>query len=142
MAQSLDFERVLATPGCAKSPHFALHFLDSVPAPALWALRENPEFAGACSKLPPSHVCYGLVVPKRYARRAVTRNLLKRQIRQTLQTFGSASLQTPKMRNGMWVVRLRSSFDIKQYRSGASKLLQDVVARELNDLFMRLPMLA
>jgi ribonuclease P protein component len=45
------------------------------------------------------------VVPKRHARRAVTRCLLKRQIRAVVSGHADA------LARGLWVVRLRAPFD-------------------------------
>ena len=44
----------------------------------------------------------GLVIPKRHARRSVTRSLLKRQIR------AAAARRGPNSAQGLWVVRLRA----------------------------------
>ena len=61
----------------------------------------------------------GLVVPKRHARRAVTRNLLKRQLRAAMGRHG-ASLPA-----GLWVVRLRAPFDRAEFLSPGSTALRD-----------------
>jgi ribonuclease P protein component len=55
----------------------------------------------------------GLVVPKRHAKRAVTRTLVKRQIRNV------AAACAPQLEPGLWVVRQRSPFDPKQFPSCA-----------------------
>ena len=46
----------------------------------------------------------GCVVPKRHARRAVTRSLLKRQIRGAFDRHAAA------LAGGLWLVRLRAPF--------------------------------
>ena len=66
----------------------------------------------------------GYVVPKRHARRAVTRVLLKRQIR---QIFGEAEGLPP----GLWVVRLRAPFDVRQFPSASSDALRAAARAEL-----------
>ena len=66
----------------------------------------------------------GAVVPKRHARRAVTRTLLKRQIR-------SVAVAQPGLAHGLWVVRLRSPFDRVAFSSAASDALRDCASQEL-----------
>jgi len=73
----------------------------------------------------------GLVVPKKHAKRAVTRALVKRQIRNVVA--GCAAQLEP----GLWVVRLRSPFDPKQYPSAASDALKAAARAELRALFER-----
>ena len=73
----------------------------------------------------------GTVVPKRHARRAVTRTLLKRQIhravRDQLQSNPDAGLP-----RGLWVVRLRAGFDRKLFASASSDALRLAAAEELD----------
>lgn len=73
----------------------------------------------------------GLVVPKRFAKRAVTRNLIKRQVRAAMQQH---STHLPK---GLWVVRLRAPFDRQQFLSPASDTLRHAAHAELAVLFDR-----
>jgi ribonuclease P protein component len=73
----------------------------------------------------------GLVVPKRHAKRAVTRTLVKRQIRTI------AADCAPRLEPGLWVVRQRSPFDPKQYPSAASDALKVAARDELRALFER-----
>ena len=54
---------------------------------------------------PPALSWVGAVVPKRHARRAVTRSLIKRQI------YAAAERHRDRMAPGLWIVRLRSPFD-------------------------------
>lgn len=81
----------------------------------------------------PSGARLGLVVPKRLARRAVTRNLVKRQAR---VAFGCHELALPA---GDWVLRLRAPLDPRQYRSAASDALRALLREELAGLFARWP---
>jgi ribonuclease P protein component len=71
----------------------------------------------------------GAVVPKRHARRAVTRSLLKRQIRSVAERHQGA------LRPGIWVVRLRSPFDRKLFPSAASGALHAAARAELETVF-------
>jgi ribonuclease P protein component len=73
----------------------------------------------------------GLVVPKRHAKRAVTRTLVKRQIRNVVADCA------PQLAPGLWVVRQRSPFDPKQYPSAASDALKEAARAELRALFER-----
>jgi len=72
----------------------------------------------------------GAVVPKRHAKRSVTRALLKRQIR-------AAFAERPGMPPGLWVVRLRSPFDRQKFPSAASDALRAAVRAELTQLLDR-----
>jgi ribonuclease P protein component len=73
----------------------------------------------------------GIVVPKRHARRAVTRSLLKRQIR------AAAARHAGVLPPGLWVVRLRAPFDRAAYPSAASTALQQAARGELETVFSR-----
>jgi ribonuclease P protein component len=70
----------------------------------------------------------GTVVPKRHARRSVTRNLLKRQIRAALSRH--AEVLTP----GLWLVRLRAPFASTQFPSASSDQLRHAARDELDQL--------
>jgi ribonuclease P protein component len=72
-----------------------------------------------------------LVCPKRHARRAVTRNLLKRQTRALMDELGSA------LPLGLWVMRLRAPFDPRQFPSATSDALRTAARNELRGLIVR-----
>ncbi len=80
--------------------------------------------------------CLGLVVPKRHAAHAVTRNLIKRQVRavaaQAVSALGSGAAP-----QGAWVVRLKAPFDAKRFASPASQPLRDEARQELEALFQQ-----
>jgi len=73
----------------------------------------------------------GLVVPKRLARRAVTRQLLKRQMREALRRHAA------RLGPGLWVLRLQRGFDVRQYVAAASGALRGEVRVELDALLAR-----
>ena len=73
----------------------------------------------------------GCVVPKRHARRAVTRNLVKRQVRAVFQELAGT------MPGGSWLVRLRQPFAVAQFPSAASPALRLAVREELQELLAR-----
>ena len=70
-----------------------------------------------------------MVVPKRHAKRAVTRTLLKRQIKVAM----ARQIQVPP---GLWVVRLRAPFDRAVYISAASDALAEAARDELSQVLM------
>lgn len=74
-------------------------------------------------------VWLGAMVPKRWARRAVTRNTIKRQIYTVGATFEA------KLPQAAHVVRLRTAFDRKQFVSATSDQLKLAVRAELLQLF-------
>ena len=71
------------------------------------------------------------MVPKRWARRAVTRNAIKRQIYNVSESFGH------RLPVAAHVVRLRTTFDRKQFISATSDRLKLAVRLELEQLFER-----
>ena len=70
-----------------------------------------------------------LVVPKRHAKRAATRNLVKRQMREAMRQ------RAVEWRGRQLLIRQRSPFAPQQYRSAASDALREAVRGELNLLF-------
>ncbi|MDP3824094.1 MAG: ribonuclease P protein component [Burkholderiales bacterium] len=135
LLRSADFERVLRTRSWASSTHFAVHHLADRPS--------RPPKPAAASELsteaapipvepvddfpasPPAGLWFGAVVPKRHARRAVTRTLLKRQIRSVIGARAEA------LTDGLWVVRLRAPFDKARFPSAASDALRSCAREEL-----------
>ena len=73
----------------------------------------------------------GMVVPKRHARRAVTRNLIRRQMRALMQAHAS------ELPPGLWVLRLKAPFDPRQFPSACSQALRTAVRDELGVLLRR-----
>jgi ribonuclease P protein component len=71
------------------------------------------------------------LVPKRWARRAVTRNTIKRQIYQVSAAF------EPRLQAAAHLVRLRATFDRSQFISATSEALKRAVRGELQQLFDR-----
>ena len=70
-------------------------------------------------------------MPKRHARRAVTRNLLKRQIR------ASFVRHADRLPSGMWLVRLRAGFATGEFVSARSVALAQAARAELDGLLSR-----
>ncbi len=71
------------------------------------------------------------MLPKRWARRAVTRNALRRQI------YAVAALATELPVQAL-VVRLRRAFDVREFPSASSDALKRAARAELTQLFGRL----
>ena len=111
-----QFQAVLAGPPVAKTAHFALHrgALDGEHEGRLL-------FAVADAWL-------GVLLPKRWARRAVTRNTIRRQIYETARAVPVG------LPHAAWVVRLRSEFSRKQFVSATSEPLKRAVRAELQQL--------
>jgi ribonuclease P protein component len=149
LRHAVDFERVLKTRSRARSVHFAAHHVAAEPArrctqakPALNShlstelcissaspvdMQVRPSSFTDVSNLPQQR-WLGVLVPKRHARRAVTRSLLKRQIRAVF------SAPAAGLCGGLWVVRLRAGFDRQLFRSPASVELSRAARGELEEL--------
>lgn len=117
-----QFQAVLAGLTLSRTPHFALHrvaleaAISQPTQPPLFALHA---------------VWMGAMVPKRWAKRAVTRNTIKRQIHAISQDF------EPSLQHAAHVVRLRSGFDKTRFVSATSDALKSAVRDELQQLFAR-----
>jgi ribonuclease P protein component len=134
IVRSSDFERVLRTPPRARSAHFAIHHLADHPTRPGRPVGTKLSTDGAphrtkpvddCSQ-PVSGLWVGTVVPKRHARRSVTRVLIKRQIR---KSFGA---HEGGLAAGLWVVRLRAPFEGTVFHSAASRVLWHAAGVELD----------
>ena len=124
-----QFQAALAGGTVSRTPHFALHRL-SLPEPGTTAVSPQVE-AAQPTLFHPQAVWLGAMVPKRWARRAVTRNTIKRQIYAISEQF---EIRLPCAAH---VVRLRSGFDRKQFISATSTLLKQALRLELEQLFER-----
>ena len=120
-----QFQAVLAGSTVARTPHFALHRC-ALEAPV--RADEKP----ATALFEPPATWLGAMVPKRWARRAVTRNAIKRQIYNVSASFEAGLPQAA------YLVRLRSGFDRKAFPSATSVALKTAVRAELLQLFERL----
>jgi ribonuclease P protein component len=126
-----QFQAVLGGSTIARTAHFALHcvHLDvSLPGQA----QSQPLASQPYLLFPVKDVWMGAMVPKRWAKRAVTRNAIKRQIYTV-----SASLLEPTLKCAAHVVRLRAGFDKALFLSATSTALKSAVSAELNELFAK-----
>ncbi len=137
LVHKADFERLLSTRSRVRSTHFALHHVSGAPqGPPTWVCKAGaaelsttpaPVLPPPVDDSPAGH-WVGCVVPKRHARRAVTRNLLKRQIRASFDRH-AASLP-----GGLWLVRLRAGFSTAEFVSARSVALAQAARAELDGL--------
>ena len=111
----------------ARSHHFVLHFCRFDAAPPSQSLA--PESTVFDKGLALERPAVGALVPKRWAKRAVTRNTIKRQI------YHVSLLFEPQLAPGAHVVRLRSAFDTKLFPSATSVPLRAALRQELIGLF-------
>lgn len=140
LVHKADFERLLGSRSQARSTHFALHHVSGAPSlPVKWQSKAGtcelstdvaPSRPPPVDDLPNGH-WIGCVVPKRHARRAVTRSLLKRQIRASFDRH-AASLP-----GGLWLVRLRVGFAVTEFASARSSALAQAARAELDGLLAR-----
>lgn len=115
-----QFQAVMAGAPVAKTPHFALHLtsLEVTCGEVLLFSQPVPWL--------------GVLIPKRWAKRAVTRNTIRRQI------YEVARLREAALPQAAMVVRLRSEFSRKQFISATSDALKGAVRTELQALFGKL----
>jgi ribonuclease P protein component len=155
LVRSADFERVLRTRTRVNSAHFAIHHVAASPSrpakPARKAthtelstgdamlvhkLVDDSSIRGPISQASvevidvASGVWLGFVVPKRHAKRSVTRTLIKRQIRAVVLTHAAS------IPHGLLVVRLRAPFDRSHFVSAASDALRNAAHAELDGLMI------
>lgn len=136
-----QFQAALSGGTVSRTPHFALHRLNlpesqpladtQVPQAAPSGTSNAPSSAPSSALFHSQEVWLGAMVPKRWARRAVTRNAIKRQIYAISADF---EVRLPCAAH---VVRLRSEFDRKQFISATSPMLKQAVRLELEQLFER-----
>jgi ribonuclease P protein component len=120
-----QFQAALAGRTLARTAHFALHCCP------LAAVHAPVQSESVLPLFPYDGVWLGAMVPKRWAKRAVTRNAIKRQIYSL-----SSELETT-LAHKAHVVRLRSTFDRAEYISASSEILKRAVRSELEQLFSR-----
>ena len=126
-----QFQAVLAGATVSRSAHFALHRLDLGAAPAAAPSPTGPESERPQALFAVRDIWLGAMVPKRWAKRAVTRNAIKRQIYNVSSAFES------RLPVAAHVVRLRSGFDRAQFISASSERLKQAVRAELEQLFAK-----
>jgi|APCry1669189768_1035252.scaffolds.fasta_scaffold67034_2 ribonuclease P protein component len=109
------FQEVLRAGVRSKSEHFTLHRLDA-------QLASNFNKSSANLQI-------GVVVPKRFAKKAVRRNAIKRQVYAIAK---SLALRYPKE---IHVIRLNKEYDKRKYLSPTSTNFKVDVQKELQTLY-------
>ena len=124
----------------ARSRHFMLHVLrwqphavdEATPLEAEQPPRQRMRSTALFPSGQAASTYSGAIVPKRWARRAVTRNLIKRQIRQAMLAH------PPALSDGLAVVvRQRAAFDPSRFVSASSSMLRAAVRQELTELLVK-----
>ena len=127
-----QFQAALAGSLGVRTEHFALHSCElALVHPPKFAAPMADESSSAQEKIVADVGALGAMVPKRWAKRAVTRNAIKRQIYAVSEQFA------PQLRPRGHVVRLRAGFDRNEFISASSEQLKSAVRAELLDLFTR-----
>ncbi len=108
----------------SRTAHFVLHRAPAAPSSPAGPGSDGPQALFAVHE-----VSLGAVIPKRWAKRAVTRNGIKRQI-YTVSTAFEARLP-----HTAHVVRLRTGFARERFPSAWSDALKQAVRGELLQLF-------
>jgi len=114
-----QFQAALAGSLIAKSTHFALHRVGL----------DSPSSNSDRSLFSINDTWIGAMVPKRWAKRAVTRNAIKRQIYTVSARLQNAS--TPADLQAAYLVRLRREISRQVFASASSCALKEVVRAEL-----------
>jgi ribonuclease P protein component len=128
LQQWSDFQLTMANGRQIRTPHFVLHH---------WQANE-PSTGPELSKVPAlrSAGCdqprLGVVVPKRLAKKAVTRNLIRRQVRELFQA------RHDHLPLADYVVRLRQGFVARDFISASSVPLKQKVRMEVEQLVHQL----
>jgi ribonuclease P protein component len=128
-----QFQAALSGGTVSRTPHFALHRLnlpERKPLPEFQA-QETAKANEPKALFQSQEVWLGAMVPKRWARRAVTRNTIKRQI------YAISAAFEVRLPCAAHVVRLRSEFDRRLFISATSPMLKQAVRLELEQLFER-----
>jgi ribonuclease P protein component len=130
-----QFQAVLAGEIVARTEHFVLHRsrLDASArrtgqTPLQYDGNGSNQSAAGPSLFDVQDVWIGAMVPKRWARRAVTRNAIKRQIYTVSADF------LHHYPEAVFLVRLRREFSRKEFLSASSVALKEAVRAEVTDL--------
>ena len=123
LKQWSEFQAVMSAGSVARTPHFVLH---------QWQPAAKASTGSGFEQTPTLFVdgviTMGALTPKRWAKRAVTRNMIRRQIHAVSRDFEKSLKPTA------YVVRLRASFNTQTFVSASSKTLKQLVRQELQQL--------
>ena len=124
LKQWSEFQAVMSAGSVARTPHFVLH-QRQLPAKAT----TGSGFEETPTLFVDGVLMMGALTPKRWAKRAVTRNLIRRQIHAVAHEFEKGLTPTA------YVVRLRATFNLQKFASASSDALKQTVRKELKQLF-------
>ena len=123
LKQWSEFQVVMSAGSVARTPHFVLH---------QWQPAAKASTGSGFEQTPTLFVdgviTMGALTPKRWAKRAVTRNMIRRQIHAVSRDFEKSLKPTA------YVVRLRASFNTQTFVSASSEILKQLVRQELQQL--------
>jgi ribonuclease P protein component len=124
LKQWSEFQAVMSAGSVARTPHFVLHqWPYEAKANAGSGFEEAPAlFADGVLML-------GALTPKRWAKKAVTRNLIRRQIHAVCRE------NVRHLQPTAYVVRLRATFNSRTFISASSDVFKQSVREELKQLF-------
>lgn len=117
----VQFEAALKAEVIARSENFVLHRLKRDGEPAL-AFPPSSSQEG-------SEAAFGVLVPKRWAKRAVTRNLIRRQ------AWALARTELEAQPRALYLLRLRKSWPAGLFVSARSPALCQDVRTQVRSLF-------
>ena len=132
-----QFQAAMAGGTVSRTTHFALHRLPlgagmvgdaAASGPGLARAAHEPQALFPMGGAAPTP-WLGAMVPKRWARRAVTRNAIRRQI------YAVAQESAQQLAPAAHVVRLRAAFDRQHFVSASSDALKQALRAELRALF-------
>jgi ribonuclease P protein component len=136
-----QFQATMSGGTISRTPHFALHRLvlgesdvakDAEPTgPGASLTEQAPQALFVVPGCTSPQVWMGPLVPKRWAKRSVTRHSIKRQIYAVASEFDAQLQALPP---AAYVVRLRAGFDRKQFISATSEPFKRAVRAELMQL--------
>ena len=121
-----QFQQLMKTPPVARSKHFVVHRATN-PEPAA---AESIQPAPASNQV--KGLCLAALLPKRWAKRAVTRNAMRRQI------YAAFALQQAQLAPVPHLVRLRAAMDPAVFTSACSAPLKKAVRQEIDQLLNHL----
>ena len=136
-----QFQATMSGGTISRTAHFALHRLVLTEAdvakvaepiePGALPTKQAPQALFVVPGCQAPQVWMGPLVPKRWAKRSVTRHSIKRQIYAVTSEFNTQLQALPP---AAYVVRLRAGFDRKEFISATSEPLKQAVRAELMQL--------
>lgn len=134
-----QFQAAMSGGIVSRTAHFALHRLvlergadTPISEPGSLPSVQGPQALFVVPGQAYPQLWLGPLIPKRWAKRSVTRHAIKRQVYAVAQDFAQQLEAQPK---AAFVVRLRAGFDRKHFISACSDTLKAAVRAELQQLY-------